>query len=236
MIYSKIWASVQFGNLSNNAKLLYIGTITLADDEGKLNGNPSYLRGQIFPYDEKITVAEIKGFLKEMTSQNLITYYEVEGTEYIKHPNWEVYQKLRKDRMRESEIPDVNQVSTKSQPDDVQSAPQGKVSKDKVREGKVIAESSDSANNTNKFLNLFKDINPSYKQLFGNKTQRSAMERLLKEHGEKKIEWCLELLPQIAGKKYSPLITTPLQLENKLGELLVFMKKESGNKTRVVEI
>src|SRR3990167_47352 len=33
---------------------------------------------------------------------------------------------------------------------------------------------------------LFKDVNPSYKKLFGNTTQRGAVSRLIKEHGDDK--------------------------------------------------
>lgn len=118
MIYQKIWASVQFGKLSNNAKLLYLGLITLADDEGRLNGNPAYLRGQVFPYEESLSVQKVKDFIDEIVEQKLIVLYEVEGTEYIKHPNWTRYQKLRKDRFATSELPNDNQTATKRQPND----------------------------------------------------------------------------------------------------------------------
>lgn len=138
MLHSKIWASVQFGKLSNGAKLLYIGTITLADDHGKLHGNPWYLKGQILPYDEEIKAPMIEGFLKEIEKVGLIARYRDGITEYIKHPNWEKYQSLRKDRMKPSEIPDANQMSTKRQPDDNQARAEDKISKGKVSKDNTL--------------------------------------------------------------------------------------------------
>ena len=75
-------------------------------------------------------------------------------------------------------------------------------------------------------IDLFKPINPSYKQMFGNTTERGALGRLVKEHGKEKIENLLEELPAIVSKPYAPRITTPYQLEKKLGELLIFIKQQ----------
>lgn len=100
----------------------------------------------------------------------------------------------------------------------------------------VLAEQSSASTKLNDFLYMFKEVNPSYKQLFKNTTQRGALERMLAEHGEEKVRWLLEALPKVAGQRYAPTITTPLQLENKLGDLLVFIKKESGNKSQIAEL
>ena len=133
MIHNKIWASVQFSKLSNEAKLLYIGMITIADDQGKLNGSPAYLRGQIFPYEDTLSVAQMEKIIQEIKKQKIIHCYKVKGTDYIAHPNWTRYQKLRKDRVKESEIPNDNRLSTRCQPND------GRLpAEEKRREVKVI--------------------------------------------------------------------------------------------------
>jgi DNA-binding transcriptional ArsR family regulator len=87
----------------------------------------------------------------------------------------------------------------------------------------------------NPLIELFKDINPSYKRLFANKTQRSALQRLVEEHGEDKIRWVLKVIPQTNGIKYAPTITTPLQLEEKLAGLISFIKREKTNQ-RIVKL
>ena len=77
-------------------------------------------------------------------------------------------------------------------------------------------------------INLFKTINPSYKKWFANITQRGAVERMLKEHGREKIENLIKALPETNVIKYMPVITTPLQLEDKMAALIFNLKKESG--------
>ncbi len=87
--------------------------------------------------------------------------------------------------------------------------------------------------NINFFLGLFKCINPSYDRLYVQKGQRDAMERLVKKYGEQKVENMIRALPGIVSKKYAPQITTPYTLEAKLGDLLMFMKKEQHGQSKV---
>ena len=105
LIYTNIWASEQVGKLSVEARLLFIGLITLGDDDGILRGNPAYLRSMIFPYDDDIDVASVEKFLKEIVDQKLIIAYEVENIKYIYHPNWLRFQKLRNDRYTPTTYP-----------------------------------------------------------------------------------------------------------------------------------
>ena len=91
------------------------------------------------------------------------------------------------------------------------------------REKKRVA-----GNEENEIINLFESINPSYKQLFNNKTERDASTRLLKEHGIKKLTTLIKALPDIISRPYAPRITTPYQLEKKMGELKIFMNQENS--------
>ena len=87
--------------------------------------------------------------------------------------------------------------------------------------------------NTNYFLSLFKDINPSYERLFPQKGQRDSIDRMVKKYGEDKVERMIQSLPDILSRKYAPTITTPYQLETKLGELLMFIKKEKNGNSNI---
>ena len=80
----------------------------------------------------------------------------------------------------------------------------------------------------NKIIESFKPINPSYKNLYSNKTERAALERLVKEHGEEHIVSLIGFLPKIIVRPYAPRITTPYQLEKKMGELKVFIGQEQN--------
>lgn len=93
-------------------------------------------------------------------------------------------------------------------------------------EGKII----------NELIEKFKPINPSYEQLFANKTQRVCLERLLKKMGREKLEKIIDFLPTIFGKPYAPVITTPFQLEKKLAELFAYIKREQSKKPMIIEI
>ena len=82
----------------------------------------------------------------------------------------------------------------------------------------------------NKLITMFKPINPSYEKLFKITTQRKCLENLVKKHGYGKIHRMIEQLPAIVSQPYAPTITTPYQLENKLGELILFVNKYRNNK------
>lgn len=116
MINSELFRNVELGECLPLDRLLYIGTIVNADDEGRLRANPKYLRATIFPFD-LIKDEDILAMRGRLAERRLITVYQVEGMEYLQHPKWEKWQILRKDRMKPSDCPSPdNQVSTNGQP------------------------------------------------------------------------------------------------------------------------
>jgi len=86
-----------------------------------------------------------------------------------------------------------------------------------------------TGNETNDLIDLFKTVNPTWERLFGNKSQRAAIERLVKKIGRDKVEGGIKILAQTNAMEFSPKIFTPYELEKKLGALIAFVKKE-GNK------
>ena len=134
---------------------------------------------------------------------------------------------------RQNVIPNDNQMDKKC----IQVVNTGKVRLDKIniKQNKVLQTNGKEIND---LISLFKEVNPSYQRLFGNKTQRSALERLVKQHGQEKIEWAIKVLPKTNKTKFAPVITTPYMLESKLGQLIAFMQKESGenNEYKVAKI
>jgi hypothetical protein len=89
-----------------------------------------------------------------------------------------------------------------------------------------------SGKQINDLVKLFEPINPSYEKLYKNTSQRAALERLVKKWGYEKTENLVKALPQIISRKYAPRITTPYQLEDKLGELKIFYEQERGGKNK----
>jgi hypothetical protein len=70
-----IWGSEQLGSVSRAARLLFIGLITQADDEGRLKGSPRRLKATIFPYDDDIDADHIEGWLEQLSNTGLIVRY-----------------------------------------------------------------------------------------------------------------------------------------------------------------
>lgn len=88
----------------------------------------------------------------------------------------------------------------------------------------------------NPLIELFKDVNPSYARLYANKTQRAALERLLKQHGIQKLEAIIKFLPKSNAIKHAPTITTPLELETNLGKLIAWGQKQGNSKRKTVDL
>ena len=151
MVHLTIWASGQVAKLSHDARLLYIGLITLGDDDGRLKGAPALIRSQIFPYDDDVKVADVSRWLGEIEAQKLVVRYEVDGEQYMYHPKWEDYQLLREDRRRESNIPapDIEflPLTTNGQPNGNQVGDKRrlKLSKDKISKENIDSSASDTA-------------------------------------------------------------------------------------------
>jgi len=81
-------------------------------------------------------------------------------------------------------------------------------------------------------IKMFEEVNPSTYRLYGMKTQREAMDRLVLQHGEERVRNMIRALPQCNSEKYAPTITTPNQLEANLGKLIAWGQKKikSGKK------
>ena len=95
MIDPSIWTDVKIGNLTRDERLLFIGCFSNADDEGRLPGNPAFLRSVIFPYDD-LSVEEVRRMRDRIASvcKNFIVY-KVGEDEYIAFRKWREYQSVR---------------------------------------------------------------------------------------------------------------------------------------------
>jgi len=105
MLHKAISLSEQVNNLSLPAQLLFTWLIPHADDEGRLKGNPKYIKALVVPYHHEWTSEEIESFLQEIEQQGLIYSWEADGKQYIEFPTWKRYQYIAKDRFHESELP-----------------------------------------------------------------------------------------------------------------------------------
>ena len=106
MIDPNFWQSEDVASLTIRQRLLLIGLFSNADDEGKLRGNPAFVRSTIFPYDD-IPVREVQDDLDAIEGIGTILQYQVGGNKYIKLVNWKKFQRV--DKPQKSMIPDPPQ-------------------------------------------------------------------------------------------------------------------------------
>ena len=80
----------------------------------------------------------------------------------------------------------------------------------------------------NRFIGLFKEINPSYARLYAIKGQRAAVGRLIKQYGEEQLVAMIEVLPRVNKMPYMPITTTPYELEGNIGKIKAKMEQEKS--------
>lgn len=92
-IHPELWSDPTLGKLTPTERLFFIGCFSNADDEGRMLGNPAYLRSIIFPYDD-LTIEQVKQMRDTVieTCKNMVLY-EVDGLEYLTFSKWSRYQK-----------------------------------------------------------------------------------------------------------------------------------------------
>lgn len=92
-IWPTIWTDPVLGRLKETELLLYIGCFSIADDEGKLLGDATYLRATIFPYSN-VGATRMRRVRDSVVSKvSSLEMYVVDGVEYLRFPGWKKWQK-----------------------------------------------------------------------------------------------------------------------------------------------
>jgi len=79
---------------------------------------------------------------------------------------------------------------------------------------------------------FYNSINPTIS--FGNKTQRKSAEDLIKKFGLEETIAMTQYAISIQGTKYSPTITTPYQLKEKLAQVAIYKKQQETSRVTQV--
>jgi hypothetical protein len=80
-------------------------------------------------------------------------------------------------------------------------------------------------------IDLFKDVNQSYRLWYARPPQRAAIHRLLEINGFDRLSRVIALLPKTNQIPYLPTITTPIQLEERWAALESGLIKKKGEIT-----
>jgi hypothetical protein len=92
LIAPEFWESESVADLTFLQRLLFIGLITNADDQGRLKDRAALIRAQVFPYDD-ISLEEISVGLAALSAMRGIHCYTGEdGKNYIQIVKWWKFQ------------------------------------------------------------------------------------------------------------------------------------------------
>lgn len=237
----------RFMDLSMSAKALYFLLGMEADDEGFVSykkvmrihgGNQDdikilIVKDFLIHFDSGVVV------ITDWNKNNFLDSRRIKLTEYEKEKAL-LTKKDNKYIMLSTGLATAKQSLSQS------SIEQNRIEQNRIEQNN-IAKSSDIANDSieinveieknkqiAKILDAFKDINPMIN--FGNKTQRKACNDLIEKFGFEKTMTAIAYYKTIQAEIYSPVITTPLMLKNKMAELRVFYNKSQSPKKGAMTI
>lgn len=206
--YVHLWLHLLLKANHKNEEFMWNSEIIIIKDGQFLTGRKELSQ------ETGIPESSIEDILKIFERQHQIQQQKTTKYRIITILNWKEHQ--------QSDIKSNNRATTEQQQADT-----NKNDNNDKNEKNIIQAAKPQAD-INKFIKLFESVNPSYEQLFKNKTQRGAMERLLKKWGEEKIEATIKALPEIIIKPYAPKIITPYDLEKDFGKLIAFYKQQQS--------
>jgi len=108
-IKPEFWVDRKVSSLSYFARLLFIGLWNHADDEGRFKSDPRILKGALFPLDDKTTVADLDGGLRELSGSGLVVLSEIDSELYGLCPNFKKHQVINKPTP--SKLPEIREDS-----------------------------------------------------------------------------------------------------------------------------
>lgn len=103
----EFWSDAKVSKLSLPARLLFLGLLNEADDEGRLLGSPKYLCGVVFPNDDDIEGSDVRGWLDELEAVGMARRYTVEDVVYVYLPRFRRHQRIN--RPSKSKLPSPGQ-------------------------------------------------------------------------------------------------------------------------------
>jgi len=95
----EFWTDPDNARLSRDARLLYIALWNIADEHGRLHGDPRFVKGQAFPYDDDMDAVAVLRLLIELAEHGVVVRYEVDGNQYLYLPTLAKHQRLEADKV-----------------------------------------------------------------------------------------------------------------------------------------
>lgn len=105
MLRKRISRSRKFASLSKDAKILFCMLIPHYDPHGKMNGSPHFIKGEVVPYIDELTVPVIKKCLVEISQKTSVKWFQQDGLWWLHSTNDQEHQKFNKVKVRKDLLP-----------------------------------------------------------------------------------------------------------------------------------
>lgn len=93
-IKPEFWQHPKTATADREARLLFIGLLNEADDEGRMRYSAKRLAGVLFPFDDDVTPVMLDGWVWQLERVALVERYEVEGASYLAIPGFTDHQRI----------------------------------------------------------------------------------------------------------------------------------------------
>lgn len=94
-IKPSFWTDADVAALPRDARLMLVGLISMADDDGRFLATATAIGGYVFPYDE-LPATKVRGLRDRIAKSGVIELYTVDGLDYGYFPKWGKHQKVYK--------------------------------------------------------------------------------------------------------------------------------------------
>jgi hypothetical protein len=105
-IKPSFWGSPEAANMTRDARLLALGLISSADDDGRFLGSIAAISGAVFPNDD-LSPTKVRAWLSEIVSVGMVHLYTVDGVRYGCFPSWHKHQMINRHTASVLPRPDV---------------------------------------------------------------------------------------------------------------------------------
>lgn len=105
-IKPEFWKDEKIASFPYLTRLVYIALWNESDDQGRLRGNPTYLKSVLFPYDD----VDMREHLESLSAHGMISEYSVRGQSYLYLANFTKHQRIN--RPSASKLPDPSEADT----------------------------------------------------------------------------------------------------------------------------
>lgn len=84
-----VWSDPRFVECSLRARLTLVGIVSKTlDDAGRGSANPRVIRGEVYPMDDTVMVADVEHDLAEVYATGILVPYEANGQRFHHLPEW----------------------------------------------------------------------------------------------------------------------------------------------------